>query len=197
MKIPFRETSLTPRTIFGDLVFKGGEVEKDRYRYQLYRHELRQPALLDNECWALPGQAITFVMLNPSTADVYNDDPTIRRCRDFAIKWGFEHVFITNLFAWRSTDPKQLRYWHDRELDVVGPRNDDFIYRCCKNSRLVVVAWGALDKELQWREKEVLDLIKPFMPTALGLTREGHPRHPLYLRKDSKPFKHWWEGRDD
>ena len=175
--------------VFGDALIEE-KVEKDRYRYQLYRKEARQRGLFFTPCWAWPDQTICFCMLNPSTADEVQDDPTIRRCRNFAKHWGFEHVYIVNIFAWRATDPHQLSFWHRKGLDVVGPLNDIYILRCAVQSKVVIIAWGVVSSELQWREKEVLDLLAPFSPMALGLSKKGHPRHPLYLKANSEPFRY-------
>ncbi|MGF6870951.1 DUF1643 domain-containing protein [Paraburkholderia sp. MM5477-R1] len=64
--------------------------------------------------------AAVFVMLNPSTADEEQDDPTIRRCRGFARLWDCNGISVANLYALRSTDPAGL-WVHP---DPVGPDND-------------------------------------------------------------------------
>ena len=184
---------LNGKTIFGDLHIPGEPVEKGRYRYQLYRHETKNEFTFSNEDIQTVENTVCFCMLNPSTADEVQDDPTIRRCRGFARLWGFKHVYIVNIFAWRATDPNQLTFWHERGLNVVGPLNDLYILRCAAQAKKVIIAWGALFpklRELEWREEEVLKLLAPFSPMALGLTKHGSPRHPLYLKKDLIPFRY-------
>ena len=97
-----------------------------RYRYLLTR------------TWdpALP--TVNFVMLNPSTADALELDPTNRRCVGFAQRWGYGSMVTTNVFAWRSTDPKGLR----TPNDPVGPVNDAFLVESARSAALVVAAWG-------------------------------------------------------
>lgn len=136
-----------------------------------------------------PATTVAFLMLNPSTADEKVNDPTIRRCLGFATAWGFCHLTIVNLFAWRSTDPRALAAC----ADPTGPHNDGHIKRAAKSAGLVVAAWGgdriavARGRSIRAQlEREGVEL------HHLGLTKHGHPRHPLYLRGDTKPTR--WEA---
>ena len=126
---------------------------------------------------------VTFCMLNPSTADSCQDDPTIRRCTGFADLWGFTELVVVNLFALRSTDPKNLY----QSNDPVGPDNDGYIQRACA-AELVICAWGAHGNFMN-RGKQVLDTMRSngVHVRHLGLTKAGQPKHPLYLRSDTKP----------
>lgn len=121
---------------------------------------------------------VLFVMLNPSTADAETDDPTIRRCIGFARKWGFQRLDVANLFAWRATDPQELR----RAIDPVGPENDRRLMMLSSCADAVIAAWGA-QGSYRNRATEVLGLLEGTVE-HLGLTRQGHPKHPLYLRAD-------------
>lgn len=134
----------------------------ERYRYALGR------------IWDRKLDAVMFVGLNPSTADQTNDDPTVRRCVQFASGWGFGSVILTNLFGYRSKDPRDLC-----EIDdPVGPENDDWLAYYANKAELVVVAWGARG-DLMERDAEVLSLLRD--TKCLGTTKNGAPRHPLYL----------------
>jgi len=140
-----------------------------RYRYRLWRR------------WDRSRPAIAFCMLNPSTADARRDDPTIRRCIGFARDWGYGGIEVVNIFALRATDPRDLR----SACDPVGPRNDAFMLRAADRS-LVVIAWG-VHGALRDRQAKALALFGPRTRLlALGRTRSGAPRHPLYLRRDAK-----------
>ena len=123
-------------------------------------------------------------MLNPSTADAAQDDPTIRRCIGFARAWGFAGVEIVNLFALRSTDPRALR----RSCDPCGSDNDAHVRVAARRAHLMVLAWG-MRGSLLGRDREVLELLSRSRTRllALGWTRSGQPRHPLYLRRDARP----------
>ena len=151
---------------------------EDPYRYTLSREI---PAL-GNE------GTVLFVMLNPSTADERQDDPTIRRCIDFAARWGFARLEVVNLYALRSTDPRGL-FAVD---DPVGPNNDSQIERAVRNSPEVIVAWGANPHPGgAERVRTVLDLIDHYAGGArcLGQTARLHPRHPLCVKRDSpRPY---------
>ena len=130
------------------------------------------------------GRRAVFVMLNPSTADAENDDPTIRRCMDFANSWGCDGLMVVNLYAFRATDPKAML----KAPDPVGPDNDTWIQRSLSYARLyetpIVVAWGAnakLDRVAQFTR-----LTHGADWQCLGVTKDGQPRHPLYLRSEAE-----------
>ena len=119
-------------------------------------------------------------MLNPSTADALEDDPTIRRCIGFARDWGFGGIEVVNLFAMRATDPREL----DRANDPVGQDNGRYLHRALLRSTLIVLAWGA-HGSLRDRAAATRRVVSRRRPRCLGLTRSGEPRHPLYLRRDA------------
>ena len=147
------------------------------YRYTLYR-DLRDPLTAagrhDRLCW---------VMLNPSTADEIVDDPTIRRVIRFTRDAGYGALEVVNLFAARATNPKRL-YEH---LDPVGPENMAAICDAFLAADGLVFAWGAsggaraLSQGASvgaWARRFDLS------PLCLGVTADGSPRHPLYVRAD-------------
>ena len=150
------------------------------YRYRLWR-----------EVNPLLGKGtIAFLMLNPSTADAVENDPTIRRCIGFARTWGFRRLEILNLFAFRSPFPATMKKAHDQKIDVIGPGNDEAIRDIVRKVPIVVAAWGALDDWAVPRGRKVAEMI-PRMG-VLGLTKAGHPRHPLYIRAGVEPIP--WKG---
>lgn len=142
------------------------------YRYRLTRR------------WGF-GPTALFIMLNPSTADAMQDDPTIRRCRGFARSWGMAALDVVNLYAWRATKPADL----PSDSRAVGPENDFHIRTAMRDvwitNGVAVAAWGAHGKAD--RVAEVVDLAHSgCMPLlALGTTKAGHPRHPLYVKSDA------------
>jgi hypothetical protein len=138
----------------------------------LYRYDLRR-------IWGGPGlKVVNFVMLNPSTADESEDDPTIRRCIAYAKAWGFGGLSVTNLYAFRATDPGSL--WS--APDPVGPLNDEFIRRWASTADLVLMAWGNHGVR-GGRGNAVMKLLKPLSGRScyLKITGNGQPGHPLYL----------------
>ncbi|MHB8589814.1 MAG: DUF1643 domain-containing protein [Candidatus Dormibacteraceae bacterium] len=148
-------------SVFGSAQFSGDEAMA--YRYRLVRE------------WDADLPVVNFIGLNPSTADALSDDPTVRRCRGFARQLGFGKLIITNLFAWRATDPKAMR----GGTEPVGPENDRFIQASALEAQQVVVCWGDGGRfRNRWRE--VAPFI-PGIPACLGTTRSGQPKHPLYL----------------
>jgi hypothetical protein len=134
--------------------------------------------------WDASLPRVNFLMLNPSTADAFQLDPTVRRCMGFGREWGCGQVEITNIFALRSTDPSAL-YHHD---DPVGSLNDDAIVQAASAASIVVAAWGT-HGALQERDTAVRRLLAEHGVAlhALKLTRHGHPAHPLYLPAASQP----------
>lgn len=140
-----------------------------KYRYELTRR------------WG-SGEAVCFIGLNPSTADANIDDPTIRRCVNYAKSWGYSELIMVNVFAWRATDPKDML---EAGKDAVGPDNIQYIDRAIRRSSMAVAAWGnncpVLHSELY--------MLAEYGPRlhALKLNKSGSPAHPLYQKKDIKP----------
>lgn len=124
---------------------------------------------------------LAFVLLNPSTADARRNDPTIRRCIGYAQRWGFGRLEIVNIFAYRTTYPRELLAHHE----PVGRGNDAWIRRVARRADRVVVAWGAHGSALG-RSARVARLLDGIEAWCLGTTRAGEPRHPLYLRADQR-----------
>lgn len=128
-----------------------------------------------------------FVMLNPSTADALQDDPTIRRCIGFAKSWGYHTLTVRNLFAFRATDPRELHSTLHENVSG-APRNDQELIAAL-TADLTVIAWGAAVPVN--RDTVVLRLFRETFPKkplyCLGTTKGGYPRHPLYVRADQQP----------
>jgi hypothetical protein len=152
-----------------DDVIRGAQFSDCRtYRYALWR------------IWGKQHQMLMVIGLNPSTADETVDDPTIRRCIGFAKRLGFDGLYMLNLFAFRATDPRVM----EKADDPVGPGNlEAFGYYRTKCQK-IVAAWGAHQlaraqgvrvTENLWRVVE-----------CWGKTKDGHPRHPLYLKGDTQ-----------
>ena len=126
---------------------------------------------------------VIFVGLNPSKADAMRDDPTVRRCSDFARAWGGGGLVMLNLFAFRATLPQDMK----AHPEPVGPRNDEFIRKYARKDGLMVAAWGMHGEHLQ-RSTHLIQMVGGSQRLhCLGLTKAGHPRHPLYLRADYQP----------
>lgn len=146
----------------------GAKLSDDRtYRYRLWR------------TWDTSKPTLAWVMLNPSTADETEDDPTIRRCIGFAKDWGFGGIEVVNLFALRATDPDELR----EHAKPVGPRNDEVLHTVADEAENVVCAWGA-NGGLMDRGQTVAGMIDTELH-ALDTTKDGHPVHPLYQPADA------------
>lgn len=122
--------------------------------------------------------ALNVVGLNPSTADETIDDPTIRRCIRFAHEWGYGRLLMTNIFAFRATDPRALR----TEQNPIGPDNDAFLVNTARRSKTVAIAWGN-HGALYGRDLAALALLRSARTGiwCFGLTKTQQPKHPLYL----------------
>lgn len=140
------------------------------YRYSLTRD------------WHENFPLMLFIMLNPSTADAVIDDPTITRCRGFAEREYCGAFEVVNLFAFRATDPKEMKAYPD----PVGVENDSVITAALMEAETVVCAWGNHGVHMN-RSKQVLDIIRDMghKPLSLGpLNKTGEPKHPLYCKGD-------------
>jgi Uncharacterized protein conserved in bacteria len=119
-------------------------------------------------------------MLNPSTADHTEDDPTIGRCISFAQNWGFGSLHVGNLFAFKTPYPVELF----RQPSPIGDENDRWLADLSNTADLTVAAWGNNGK-FMGRGKAVLPQLKN--PHFLKMTKQDEPSHPLYLSRDLKP----------
>jgi hypothetical protein len=133
-------------------------------------------------------QFVQFIGLNPSTADETTDDNTLILCQGYARRWGFGGMVMTNLFAWRDTDPRKMKL----AADPIGQHNDSHLWDVAQHAGLIVCCWGAHGVHLK-RAEAVHGLLTMNDPVRrklhhLGLTSEGFPRHPLYMKKDLQPI---------
>lgn len=124
----------------------------------------------------------TVIGLNPSTANETDNDPTVTRCIGFAHREGCGGLMLLNLFAYRATSPKALK----TVQDPVGPDNNESILSICHNQDRVIVAWGN-HGQYCGRDRIIYNKLKvyPAQLKCFGLTNQGQPRHPLYLRKNT------------
>ena len=142
-----------------------------RYRYTLWRS------------WR-SGSTVGFIMLNPSTADYRQNDPTIRRCISFAQAWGYGSLEVVNLFAYRTAYPRQLK----QVTDPTGVENDRCLEAAVRRAEAVILAWGNWGG-LYRRDRTVLKLLAPYQSKLYCLDRNqsGHPRHLLYVKGTVRP----------
>ena len=161
-----------PNGIVSAAIFGGARRE---YRYTLSR------------TWAQGQPHAMFVMMNPSTADLTADDPSVAKCGRFARAWGYGGVYVGNTFAYRATDKKRLL----EVKDPVGPENDFHLVAMAKSACVVVFAYGQPGhRTLRDRGLEVARLLvreAGIRPHALRLAKDGTPFHPLYLKESLLP----------
>lgn len=162
----------TPLQLLFDQSFESSArfSECRRYRYELWRK------------WDNSKPYAMFIGLNPSTADEAIDDPTIRRCIAFSKSWGFGSLCMTNLFAFRATDPEVMK---SESFPIGGHENDLALRSLADGAGVVVAAWGVHGTHLD-RAAAVMKMLPKLH--CLGLSKDGHPRHPLYMRSDCKPI---------
>jgi len=142
---------------------------------RLYRYSLWRVWEADSDL-----RMIAFIGLNPSTADETVDDPTVRRCINFAKRWGFGGMYMLNLFGYRATDPKDMK----RQHDPVGPGNSAALIQVTGAVPETVACWGSHGSYRE-RSSKVLDMLPTKFVYHLGVTKGGEPKHPLYLRSDT------------
>ena len=142
------------------------------YRYALSR------------CWDADGRRVMFVMLNPSTATELANDPTVERCERRARRLGYGAFRVTNIFAWRATDPRDLK----AAPEPVGAQNDAALLEGAAWADAIIAAWGVHGAH-RGRGLEVAEMLARCGTPLfhLGLSKEGHPRHPLYLPYSALP----------
>jgi hypothetical protein len=154
-------------------IFNSATISPDGvYRYDLVR------------MWDTTRPRVCWIMLNPSKADGTHDDRTIRKCLRFSQIWEFGSLVVANLFALRSTDPAGL--W--RVDDPRGPDNLEAMDRATSSAGVVIAAWGAHPKAVAVSINTAARLrSRGVLLHHLGLTKDGHPKHPLYLPFSVRP----------
>lgn len=147
-----------------------------RYRYSLWRS------------WDALLPRVAFIMLNPSRADAKINDQTISACIGLAKQQGFGSVEVVNLFAYRTAHPSLLK----AARNPIGRNNDHYVIEACGRAKTVITAWGNHGAFRQ-RHATIWKLLRNHdieNICCLGITKQGHPRHPLYVRRDTtlQPF---------
>ena len=153
-----------------NIIKKGAVFNSDRtHRYVLWR------------IWDVKMPKVLFIGLNPSTADEYEDDPTLKRVIQFAKDWGYGGVFMCNVFSFITPYPKEL------DTTILSLENMTWMNYYRKKSAEVVCAWGA-HKEASQNARRLYRYIRK--ASALQMNRDGSPRHPLYVKAGIKriPF---------
>lgn len=180
--------------------------EDGAMRYRLARSLAEHPLIVDASAprygfgtvgvWGIDWPIrVVFLMLNPSTADAFKDDPTIARCTTFARAWG-AHMIEVNLFALRATDPRELKKCG---IGFRGddPTNNGAILAACRYAHTVVGAYGK-HGSLGHRDALIHSHLRDHaaiwatsrsgspMFRCLGTNNDGTPKHPLYLKNDTQ-----------
>ena len=138
------------------------------YRYALWR------------LWDETKPYAMIIGLNPSTANETEDDPTIRRCINFASDWGYGGLCMVNLFAFRATEPKVML----SASDPVGAENDSWLQALAKDAGVIVGAWGN-DGGFNNRSSDVMGMLPEMR--CLKQNKTGEPAHPLYQPRSATP----------
>lgn len=143
-----------------------------KYRYTLERQFCKKTPTMMN-----------FIMLNPSTATEAFNDPTVARCETMTLRHGYGNMVVTNIFAFRATDPKVMRAMDD---GAVGTENDKHILEVSKRSNFVVCAWGN-HGDFLGRGHYIMDMLvkNGIRPHCIRMSKTGQPVHPLYQKLDS------------
>lgn len=142
-----------------------------KYRYQLWR------------VWNPKLPKCLFLMHNPSTADAFIEDPTIRRCINFAKDWGYGGIYVGNLSPYRATDPKDLL---KTSQPLIPWENCDHLYQMTLECQIHVLAYGVPVKGILTEQyKDFISAIANWH--YLKLTKDNYPCHPLYLKRELTP----------
>lgn len=144
----------------------------EKYRYSLER------------IWDENKSLVAFIALNPSTADEVNNDKTIKRCIDFAKSWGVGGMYMFNVFAYRATDPTDMK----AQEYPIGSENDKFLAKL-PNVDKIIVCWGndGLHRDRANQVREILKNTEQNKLYCLDINKNGEPKHPLYVHGSTKP----------
>jgi hypothetical protein len=145
-----------------------------KYRFVLWR------------IWDDSKPKIMFIGLNPSTANENSDDPTIRRVKNFANSWGYGGVFMLNIFTYVTAYPEELKKC-DNPLFLA----DKYLNEYAAKTDKIIFAWGS-NVEASQRGIEVIHMFPEGY--VLDVNKNGSPKHPLYVKGDTIPFKYNYFG---
>lgn len=153
-----------------------------KYRYTLWREWDCDTLTGCSDDLAHAGEYVMFIGLNPSTADETKDDPTIRRCIRFAKQWGYGAMCMTNIFAWRDTDPAKMKLAENPG----GIDNQHHLLSIASEAGLVVAAWGN-NGASQCRDLTVRQWLSGIgiQMKCFRITQNKQPQHPLYVAADT------------
>ncbi|WP_373236974.1 DUF1643 domain-containing protein [Cohaesibacter celericrescens] len=166
MKDRLKENSFTQNGVHSVAVYSSCEI----YRYALTR------------IWDNTTPRLLFIMLNPSTATELKNDPTVERCERRARTLEFGAFRVCNLFAFRATDPRDLK----KAKDPIGPENLAYLLESARWADTIICAWGTHGAYMGMGPAvQTLLRSEKISLHHLGLSKEGHPRHPLYLRNEA------------
>ena len=156
----------------GDALSEAEYSDCELYRYRLTR------------IWNDGGNRALFILLNPSTATEFQNDPTVERCERRAKAMGFGSFGVCNIFAMRSTDPSEL----GRVDDPIGVGNDCAILDCSRDAETIICGWGNHGAHLE-RGNQVERMLRNsgYKLHILELTGLGQPKHPLYISYRIRP----------
>lgn len=173
------ERAATERLMIDRLHREGAILSTDRrFRYALSRNLLGNalPSFVE------PPRYCAFVLLNPSTASETEDDPTIRKCRGFAQRWGYHAFDVVNLFALRATNPDELRKTSAAVLSADEAENGRWVSAVARHAEIVIVGWGN-DGVLLNRGQRVRAMLQAAgIPLhCWEITKAEQPKHPLYI----------------
>ncbi|PGK52430.1 hypothetical protein CN918_32105 [Priestia megaterium] len=146
------------------------------YRYSLSR------------VWDSSKEKVVFIMLNPSTADEQVEDNTLNKCIRYAQRFGYGSLEVVNLFAMITTKPEKLMTV-TKEV-AIGPQNAVYVDKALRSAAMTIAAWGA-NANIHKRHLDIPEMFSTYSLLRLGVsTRDGHPRHPLYLKYDIELMEH-------
>ena len=155
----------------------GAEISDDGlYRYRLWRQWNMHPPF--------PG-TVLWVMLNPSVADAFKDDPTLTKCIGWTKRWGYGRLEVVNIYAYRSTDPAAMFTAYRAGADIIGPENDNALEAAMNRATVIVAAWG--NNGSGPRVDEITEQLRAVDARCLGRTRSGAPKHPVRLAYAAVP----------
>jgi hypothetical protein len=153
-----------------------------KYRYRL-----------DRSLDISEGPTYAFFGVNPSTADRFTDDTTVRKWTGFVQRWGGRRFIVGNAFAYRATNVRDLA----KVEDPYGPAIGEHITDILAAADILVPCWGRIDK-VPLQHRGAFDSLRAALAASgkpvriFGLTKDRAPKHPLMLGYDT-PLVPWVE----
>jgi hypothetical protein len=132
------------------------------------------------------------VGINPSTATPLALDNTLKSVERIALNNGFDSFIMFNVYPQRATNPDDMHSEMDKDLHEQNMKAFKNLLKGIKGTPIAWAAWGTIINKRAYLKTCLRDMVDIAIAYDVSwkkagkISKEGHPHHPLYLKKDSE-----------